>query len=416
MPNLPKIVRVKPEGFQCSQAEEWWECCQPPKDWLKAFEGVEDPRREKRYWHPLLSIIGISLLAVLCGAEHWEEIEIYGRSKRRWLESFLDLPFGIPSHDTIERVFEHLDAEAFEGGFRQWVQELLASYGGNAKLIALDGKTQRGSYDRNQRLKALHQVSAWASDHRLVLGQMPVERKSNEITAIPKLLDMLALDGCIITIDAMGTQKAIAKQIRGKGADYILTLKANHANLYGLVKDWVDAAEANHWEGTDFDFVQSQESGHGRDETRQVWALDISELPDWPELGEWEGLATIVVVRRERVLWNKTTSEVHFYLTSCEAQASVLARAIRSHWGIENQLHWVLDVVFREDASRMRKGNRPRNFSLLRRLALNLLSRETSFKKSLKLKRYRASMDDDYLCTILHSAMLTPDVAHTAQL
>ncbi len=155
---------------------------------------------------------------------------------------------------------------------------------------------------------------------------------------------------------------------------------------------------------------------HGRDETRQVWAIDISELPDWPELGEWEGLASIVVVRRERVLWNKTTREVHFYLTSCEAQASVLARAIRSHWGIENQLHWVLDVVFREDASRIRKGNRPRNFSLLRRLALNLLSQEKSFQKSLKLKRYRASMDNDYLCTILHSATTKPDVAHTAHL
>lgn len=416
MLNPPKVARVKSEGFQSAVAKQSWEDCQPPEDWLKAFEGLEDPRREKRYWHPLLSIIGISLLAVLCGAEHWEEIEVYGRSKQRWLESFLDLPFGIPSHDTIERVFEHLDAEAFERGFRQWVQELLASYGGSAKLIALDGKTQRGSYDRNKRLKALHQVSAWASEHRLVLGQMPVERKSNEITAIPKLLDMLALDGCIVTIDAMGTQKAIAKKIRAKGADYVLTLKANHANLYGLVEDWVDAAEASQWEGIEFDFVQSQETGHGRDETRQIWAIDISELPDWPELGEWEGLATIVVVRRERVLWNKTTREVHFYLTSCEAQASVLARAIRFHWGIENQLHWVLDVVFREDASRMRKGNRPRNFSLLRRLALNLLSRETSFKKSLKLKRYRASMDNDYLCAILHSATATPDVAHTAHL
>ncbi len=260
MLNPPKVAGVKPEGFQAARKEPSWEGCQPPGGWLKAFEGLKDPRRDRRYWHPLLSIIGISLLAVLCGAEHWEEIEVYGRSKQKWLESFLDLPFGIPSHDTIERVFEHLDADAFERGFRQWVQELLVSYGGSAKLIALDGKTQRGSYDRNQRLKALHQVSAWASEHRLVLGQMPVDRKSNEITAIPKLLDMLALDGCIVTIDAMGTQKAIAKQIRGKGADYVLTLKANHANLYGLVKDWVEAAEANQWEGIEFDFAQSQET------------------------------------------------------------------------------------------------------------------------------------------------------------
>lgn len=397
----PSSTRIKPQGFKPVPERLSFENFTPPETWLDAFKGLEDPRREKRTWHPLLSIIGISLLAVLCGADHWEQIEVYARSKQRWLESFLDLPFGIPSHDTIERVFEHLDGDAFEASFQQWVQLLLESGGDAAKLIALDGKTQRGSYDRASGLKALHQVSAWASDHRLVLAQLPVDKKSNEITAIPVLLEMLAVEGCIITIDAMGTQKSIAKQIRAKKADYILTLKANHSNFYKRVSGWVEEAQAKDWEGIEFDFAQSQETGHGRDETRQIWAIPITELPDWSQLADWEGLQSLVIVARERILWNKTTFEVQFYLTSCAPKASHLALVIRSHWGIENQLHWVLDVVFAEDASRIRKGNRPRNFSLLRRLALNLLSRELTYKKSLNLKRYRASMDNDYLCDIL---------------
>jgi predicted transposase YbfD/YdcC len=397
----PPPARIKPQGFKPAPERMSIENFTPPETWLDAFKELEDPRREKRTWHPLLSIIGLSLLAVLCGAEHWEQIEVYARSKQRWLESFLDLPFGIPSHDTIERVFEHLDGDAFEASFQQWVQLLLESGGDAAKLIALDGKTQRGSYDRTNGLKALHQVSAWASDHRLVLAQLPVDKKSNEITAIPLLLEMLAVEGCIITIDAMGTQKSIAKQIRAKKADYILTLKANHSNFYKRVSGWVEEAQAKDWEGIEFDFAQSQETGHGRDETRQIWAIPITELPDWSQLADWEGLQSLVIVARERILWNKTTFEVQFYLTSCAPKASHLAQVIRSHWGIENQLHWVLDVSFAEDASRMRKGNRPRNFSLLRRLALNLLSRELTYKKSLNLKRYRASMDNDYLCDIL---------------
>lgn len=409
----PSSTRVKPEGFKSAPGLTRRESLTPPGNWLDAFKDLEDPRREKRTWHPLLSIIGISLLAVLCGADHWEQIEVYARSKQRWLESFLGLPFGIPSHDTIERVFEHLDGDAFEASFQQWVQLLLESCSDEVKLIALDGKTQRGSYDRATGLKAMHQVSAWASDHRLVLAQLPVEQKSNEITAIPQLLEMLAVEGCIITIDAMGTQKTIAQQIRAKKADYILTLKANHSNFYKLVADWVKAAQATEWKGIKFDFVQTQEMDHGRDETRQIWAIPIGELPDWLQLTEWEGLQSLVIVARERILWNKTTFEVQFYITSCAPKASHLAQVIRSHWGIENQLHWILDVVFAEDASRIRKGNRPRNFSLLRRLALNLLSRELTYKKSLKLKRYRASMDNDYLCDILGNGAQTNKDAHT---
>lgn len=286
-------------------------------------------------------------------------------------------------------------------------------------LIALDGKTQRGSYESASGLKSLHQVSAWASDHRLVLArlvlaQLPVNQKSNEITAIPLLLEMLAVEGCIITIDAMGTQKSIAKQIQAKKADYILTLKANHSNLYKQVSGWAKEAQAKDWEGVECNFTQTQDTGHGRDETRHIWAIPITKLPDWPQLADWEGLQSLVIVARERILRHKTTFEVQFYLTSCAAKASHLARVIRSHWGIENQLHWVLDVTFAEDASRIRKGNRPRNFSLLRRLALNLLSRELTYKKSLKLKRYRASMDNDYLCDILANGTPSPQVAHTA--
>ena len=402
-PSLP--VRVKSEGLEPSVRETRLETLTPPETWLDAFEELEDPRSESRSWHPLLSIIGLSLLAVLCGADHWEQIEVYARSKQHWLERFLDLPFGIPSHDTIERVFEHLDGDAFEASFQRWVQWLLEGCDESVKLIALDGKTQRGSYDRADNLKALHQVSAWASEHRLVLAQLPVDQKSNEITAIPQLLEMLAVEGCIITMDAMGTQKSLAKLIQAKKADYVLTLKANHSNFYKLVSGWVEAAQTQNWEGIEFDFMQTQETGHGRDETRQIWTVPITELPDWPQLYDWEGLQSLVIVARERILWNKTTFEVQFYLTSCAPKASHLAQVIRSHWGIENQLHWVLDVVFAEDASRIRKGNRPRNFSLLRRWALNLLSRERTYQKSLKLKRYRASMDNGYLCQILANAV-----------
>lgn len=412
--SIPASPGVKPERFNRISEVASPGTIAPPENWLDAFKELEDPREEKRSWHPLLSVIGISLLAVLCGAEHWEQIEVYGRSKQGWLESFLDLPCGIPCHDTIERVFEHLDADEFEACFQQWVQLLLSSCSDRVKLIALDGKSQKGSYDRATGLKALHQVSAWASDHRLVLAQLPVAEKSNEITAIPLLLEMLAVEGCIITIDAMGTQKAIVQQIRAKKADYILTLKANHSKFYKLVSDWVKAAQAKDWQGIDCDFVQTQETGHGRDETRQVWAIPIPELPDWTQLTEWEGLQTLVVVARERILWNKTTFDLQFYITSCAPKASHLAQVIRSHWGIENQLHWALDVVFAEDASRIRKGNRPRNFSLLRRLALNLLSRELTYKKSLKLKRYRASMDNDYLCNILANGAPSLEVAPTA--
>jgi predicted transposase YbfD/YdcC len=267
-------------------------------------------------------------------------------------------------------------------------------------LIHIDGKTARGSYDPESSLKALHTVSAWASEHHLVLAQHRVESKSNEITAIPELLNLLDLNGAIITLDAMGTQREIAAQIREQGGHYILALKGNQGTLHQSVKTFFQEAERTQWANLDYSYSSATESGHHRIEHRQVWAVPLSQVPTVPTHQKWSGLATLVMVKRERQLWNKTTYEVSFYITSLGADASLLAQAIRSHWGIENSLHWVLDVTFEEDSSRIRTGHGPENMGLLRRLTLNLLKRDPS-KQSLKQKRYRAAMDNDFAIQVL---------------
>jgi predicted transposase YbfD/YdcC len=268
------------------------------------------------------------------------------------------------------------------------------------KLINIDGKTARGSYDREQSLKALHTVSAWASEHHLVLAQQRVESKSNEITAIPELLKLLDIQGAIITLDAMGTQREIAAQIVDQGGDYILALKGNQGTLHTQVKAFFKAAEQSQWAGIDVSYGECTEAGHHRIERRQVWAVPINQVPDLPKLDKWRGVATVVMVKRKRRLWNKRTTEVCFYITSLAADATLLAQAIRSHWGIENSLHWILDVAFGEDQSRIRNGHGPENMGLLRRLSLNLLKREPS-KQSLAKKRYRAAMDNDFVVKVL---------------
>ncbi len=334
-------------------------------------------------------------------------IETYGKAKQSWLEQFLTLPNGIPAHDTFARVFARLDPEAFRQGFSSWLNAITQGLG--AQVIPIDGKTLRGSYDRNGQQKALHVVSAWASQYRLVLGQVKVDAKSNEITAIPQLLNLLELAGSIVTIDAMGCQKEIAAQIIGKKADYVLALKANQGKLYEQVESWFEHARVNDWAVVNYSYHKTVESHHHRTEIRQVWSVPVSALPSLHQQQQWQGLKTVVMVVSERRLWNKTTREVRFYLSSLESDYSVHGQVIRTHWEIENSVHWSLDVTFCEDTSRLRKDNAPENFALLRRLALNLLNQERTFKGSNRMKRYQAGLDNEYLLKIL--AVATAKVA-----
>lgn len=371
--------------------------------WLEPFAALEDPRGRQGVEHPLLSIVMIAILAVIGGAQGWEDIVTYGESHAAWLNTFLALPAGIPSADTYRRVFERLAPETLERCFLGWVETIVEATG--AQVIPIDGKTIRGSYDRNGGRKALHVVSAWASEHRLLLGQVQVASKSNEITAIPALLDLLDIRGSIITLDAMGTQVAIASQIQQQGGDYLLCLKANHPTLHAQVKTWFEQAQASQFEGIDHGYDQRVEGGHHRREHRQVWAVPVSAFGPLHQIDQWAGIQTIVMVKRVRHLWNQTTCEVAFYLSSLPCEVGRIAHAIRTHWGIENQLHWVLDVTFGEDACRVRTGHAPANLALLRRLAISVLNRETSKKRSLRQKAKRAAMNSDYMLQVLTAAL-----------
>lgn len=278
------------------------------------FSEIKDPRVPRTRAHLLTDILIIGIFSALAGGQGWEDMENYGLSKIDWLGEFLALPNGIPCPDTFRRVFERIDPKVFERCFQRWVQSIVETVG--AQVIPIDGKTLKGSYDREQNKSALHLVSAWASEHRLVLGQVKVADKSNEITAIPALLELLDLAGCIITIDAMGTQTAIAAQIYNAKADYILALKANHPTLHGQVKTWFEQALAEQFDGITVSYDERVEKGHHRTEKRFCWSVPVCQLPPLYNQGDWVGLQTVVMVVRVRHLWNKTTREVQFYLTS----------------------------------------------------------------------------------------------------
>jgi predicted transposase YbfD/YdcC len=371
---------------------------------VENFGDIKDPRVERTKKHQLTDILVIAILAVIAGAQGWEDIENYGISKQQWLEEFLELPNGIPSDDTFRRVFEFINPEELNRCFLRWIETLVTKMGG--EIIPIDGKTIRGSYDRNQGVAALHLISAWSSEQNLVLAQMKVEDKSNEITAIPALLELLDITGTIITIDAMGTQTEIAKKIIDKKADYVLALKANHPTLYHQVKQWFETVAAQDWKGIDVSYDQRIEKGHHRTEIRKVWSVPVSAIGELYQPRLWAGLQSIVMVVRERRLWNQTTHEVQFYLSSLHSNAQLLGRAIRKHWGIENQAHWTLDCTFAEDSCRIRSFHSPRNFALLRRIALNALNREQTYKRSLRQKMKRTGMDNNYMIQVLSSCFI----------
>jgi predicted transposase YbfD/YdcC len=367
------------------------------------FATLTDPRVDRSKVHPLGEMVTIALCAVICGADDWVAVETFGREKRAWLETFLALPGGIPSHDTFGRVFSRLDPEEFRRCFLNWVRAAVGAPG--EQVVAVDGKTLRGSHDRRAGKEALHLVSAWATASGLVLGQVATDAKSNEITAIPALLRLLALEGATVTIDAMGCQTAIAAQIVEQGADYVLALKDNQPSLHERVR--LAFADARAAAGTGLPLADlapyaTRDKGHGRIERRRCLAIGDPEYLAYVDPGRaWTNLRSVVLIESTRRIGAAVTTEARHYLSSLPADAATLARTIRSHWGIENRLHWVLDVAFDEDASRVRDGHAPENLAILRHFALNLLRQDRSTHGSVATKRFRAALNDDYLRSIL---------------
>jgi predicted transposase YbfD/YdcC len=367
------------------------------------FASLPDPRRDHLKAHRLVDILTIALCAVICGADDWVAVETFGQSKVEWLRTFLELPGGIPSHDTFGRVFARLDPEEFRRCFVRWVQAVVGDPGD--QVVAVDGKTLRRSHDRRAGKAALHLVSAWATSSGVVLGQVATHAKSNEITAIPVLLRLLALEGAIVTIDAMGCQTAIATQIVEQRADYVLALKDNQKTVHDQVKRAFADADTAH--GTTLllgDLIASTttDAGHGRIEHRRCRAIgDPAHLAYVDPDHDWPNLRSVVCIESTRRIGDEVSIEARHYLSSLPPDAPALAQIIRSHWRIENSLHWVLDVAFREDDSRVRVGHAPENFAIIRHLALNLLRQDTSRRIGLANKRFRAALDTSYLRSIL---------------
>ncbi len=366
--------------------------CVPAVGIMEHFSQVEDPRREHGKRHLLEELLVLTICAVICGADSFVAVEAFGTAKIDWLRRFLSLPHGIPSHDTLGTVFARLDPRQFEQGFLDWVNAVFARTTG--KVVAIDGKRLRRSYDRKSKKAALQMVSAWATTNHLVLGQVAVDAHSNEITAIPQLLEILDLTGCIVTIDAIGCQQDIAAQIIDQGGDYVLAVKANQGSLFTEVHQcFADIAAKG------MQFYETEEQGHGRAETRWYW---MTETLPWPlRRIQWKGLRSMGVVEASRTVGEQYTVERRYYISSLPADAERLAEAVRGHWGIENNLHWVLDVAFREDASRIRTGHAAENMAVVRRIALNLLKQDTSVKLGMANKRLKAGWDERYLLKIL---------------
>lgn len=359
---------------------------------------IPDPRIERSRLHSLQDVLVIAICGMICGADDWVAIEEFGLAKEPWFRTFLDLPNGIPSHDTFGRIFAALDPEAFAKFFAAWVHDVAELTEG--QVVAIDGKTVRRSFDRASSRSAVHMVNAWATENGLALGQVATDEKSNEITAVPRLLELLQLKGCIVTLDAMGCQKEIAAQIVAKQADYLLQVKANQPQLHMEIEEYFRQALAHEFAGVAHSVHETSERGHGRRERRRVYCTrDIKALST---AGEWPALRTIAMRETEREQDGKTSVERHYYISSLRrADATKIARATRDHWGVENGLHWTLDIAFREDESRARTKNAAQNLSVLRQLALNLLKSEKTSKVGVKNKRLKAGWDEPYLLRVL---------------
>ena len=369
---------------------------------LGAFSEIEDPRKSPAKRHLFTEMLFIALASILAGAEGFVDMEEFGKSKIEWLRTFLKLPKGIPSHDAFGDLFALLDPQEFNTAFIEWTQHLRDHV--SKEVVALDGKSMRGSHDCSNNKKMVHTVSAWAVENRLVLGQIATEEKSNEITAIPKLLKLLHLEGCVITLDAMGTQKKIAAQIIEQKAHYVMSLKENHETFHDEVKSLMECPETLREmksQGAAVEFYSEENEDHGRVEKRSCVAL---EKTDWfREDWQWDGLKTLVMVERHRKADKQSdySTERHFYISSLEANAEELGRIIRKHWSIENSLHWVLDVTYKEDACRVRKGHAASNLSTLRKWTLNLFKKAPG-NSSVRSKQKKAAWNQDYLIKVLN--------------
>jgi predicted transposase YbfD/YdcC len=371
---------------------------------VEHFQTLEDPRIERTQKHRLLDIVVIALCTLLTGGEGFQDMELFGKSKRVWLQTFLALPNGIPSHDTFGRVFARLNPRRFQECFLAWTRAVAQLTQG--ALVSLDGKTVKASFDRATASSPLHMVSAWCSENGgLVVGQMQTETKSNEITAIPELLQLLAIKGCLVTIDAMGCQTAIAAQIRAQGGDYLFALKANHKKAYRAVKQHFHQHIEHQvaWRTTE-NFFDAFDDSHGRTVRRRVWA--ITDLKALPQLAKWPDLQAAVVVETIRAAYAgaTVTSDYRIYISSVVRSATAFVTMIRQHWDIENKLHWSLDVTFNEDRCRIRTDHAPVNMVSLRHVALNLLRQEHVQQLSLRRKRLLCGLDEHYLLTVLSGA------------
>ena len=359
---------------------------------------IKDPRIERKKLHSLKDILVIAVCATICGADNWEEIAEFGESKREWFATFLELTNGIASHDTFRRVFILLDNAWLKTLFVEWISSAISLSKGT--LVNIDGKNLCGSKEVVKGKKALNVVSAWASEQAVVLGQVRCEEKSNEIRAIPELLRILDLVGCIVTIDAMGCQTEIVKEIVDKGADYVISLKGNQGNLHQDIKDYLDWAERIEFKDIKYDYYETLEKDHGRIEKRRCW---VTEEIEWLEKkDEWKNLKSVVMVEAIReVMGGKKTVERRYFISSLEANAESALKAVRGHWAIENELHWCLDIGFREDASRVREAKSAENLATLRHIGINLLKQEKSCKRGIEGKRKKAGWDESYLLKVL---------------
>jgi predicted transposase YbfD/YdcC len=375
----------------------------PKLSLIDHFQDLPDPRVDRTKDHDLIDILVIAICTLLCAGESFNDMEDFGHAKHDWFKTFLGLRNGIPSHDTFNRVFAALDPQAFLDCFLRWTQSLRAAV--PQEIVALDGKALRRALNGDRSVKYV--VSAWAEDNGLVLGQLKVADKSNEITALPELLRALELAGCIVTVDAMGTQKKIAKEIKEADADYVLALKGNHETVHQEVKSFLDATVAERDARpvrpskavATLARLETVEKDHGRIETRRYY--QSAQLDWFADRATWEGLQTVGRVEAIREIGGTRTVERRYYLSSLPVDVATFARAVRGHWGVENKLHWVLDVQMREDQSRARAGNAAENLATLRRLALNLLKREKTKKRGIKGKQLNASWDHAYLLHLL---------------
>jgi predicted transposase YbfD/YdcC len=368
-----------------------------PASIVDHFGKMEDPRIERQKQPQLLDVIVLAICAVLCGADDWVAIETFGRAKEAWFRRFLALPNGIPSHDTFGRIFALLSPVRFQECFVHWMQAVAEVVTG--QVVAIDGKTLRRSSDRRSAKAAIHRGSAWATQNRVVLGQLKTEEKSKEITAIPELLKALDVRGCIVTIDAMGCQKAIARQIVEQEADYVLALKAKHETLYEAVEPQFQTALHTPSAAAALRSYETETAAHGRVEIRRHWPLEAPTGLVQKEA--WAQLRSLGMVAAERHLNGQVSIEHRYYITNLDPEVTQFAQAVRAHWGIENCVHWVLDIAFREDESRVRVGHAPENFAVLRHIALNLLRQESTAKVGIRNKRLKAGWDENYLAKLV---------------